>query len=305
MIAHKPHPHVRPTRPKRVGAMTIAAGFEFQGGILVCADRQFSGGSIKLFQTKFSELDIQNTPETVFLRSIFVMSGTDGYMQAAVESCEGALMDLAADADPAISISQSDVKNSLTDALVNFHKQHIFPHPNYGYMSGPSVSLIAAIRCADDQPYLLWTNETTVNFVGGYKCVGSGAEIATFAVSPLYKNNAIALEDLVLVSTHGLRVAKAYDPYCGGQSEFAVMFDDGRNSRIEQFEIATKEAYSESFEEILRDLFFATANLQNNKAYLNSVVGYLRKKVEIIRAEQRDEQQKRSRLLDALLDNRR
>jgi 20S proteasome alpha/beta subunit len=285
--------------------MTIAAGFGFQGGVMICADRQFSGASVKLFQTKLSHLDYIDIDslDAPTLKSIFAMSGTDGYMQMAVERCEDALVKLASDSSA--NVDALSVRDALTDALVEVHNKHFFNHPRYGYTDGPSVSLVIGVRPTGEDALLYWTNETTINQVVGYKCVGSGAEIASYAMSPLYENSSITLKDLLLVATHGLRIAKQYDPYCGGESEFAILLDSGQKSAVEGFEISAAEAYSTTFQKIMRDLFFASADLDKEDADVRRVVGYLRSSADQIRKEQRKEQKKRHDLLTRLARRRR
>lgn len=133
----KPRHSNRPQRRRRVGYMTIAAGFQFNGGILICADSQFSSPSIKFFDTKLSELHNSDESGTDVVNTVVGMAGTDGYMQMVVDKVEDAigLAYLDGELDPS-RIKPEDV---IEEALVAAYKKHIYPHPHYGYTDGPQV----------------------------------------------------------------------------------------------------------------------------------------------------------------------
>jgi hypothetical protein len=280
--------------------MTIAAGLQFDQGVLICADSQFSSPSLKFFDTKLSHHTVSHLGGENILYSILAMSGTDGYMQMAVTECQNALCELAT--RPPDDIHQDSIRAVLTKTMVDLHKTHLFKHPHYGYTGGPNISLIAAVWMKDWNATLYWTNETAVNevpFADPCIFVGSGSEIARYVTKPLLNaDEDLSLEQAILVATHALRTAKDADPNCGGRSEFAVLYDDGRYSGIESFDISTPESHSQTFEQILRDLFFVSGNIDDpsRKHILTIANAQLRR----IRQEQKVDRGKRRKLEEAL-----
>ena len=224
MLPNPPHvPHPKPKRFPRREAVTIAAGFCFDGGVLVCADTQFSSALVKFFESKLMFIDPVDSSSGSSLKVMFAMSGTDGHMQTAVSKCERALAGLKQE-----KISKDTIKNALGEALVNVYAKHFFKHKYYGHENGPYVSLIIAVWWKGAKTVLLWTQETTVNEVLDFKCVGHGADMARFIVAPLLPQRLDRpLKDVLLVAIHALQQTKKADPYCGGESDFGILFDNG------------------------------------------------------------------------------
>ena len=272
---------IKPPKPLRLdrrrlhrGFMTIAAGFQFNGGVLLCADSQYSGRSIKFFDSKLKELTQHSRDGDEQFRSVIAVSGTDCYLDMAVSACENAMLKVI-DAD-AVDIGEPDaIRTALSDALCEFHQKQIFKHPHYGYSDGPSVTLLIAVR-VDGNATIFRTQETAVTEISFFDpCVfiGSGSEVARYAVTPLIKpdayNEGLTLDEAVLLGTHALRIAKHYDPYCGGWSQFAVLSDDGSASDVARREIDSGEVYSKAFEEILQRLFYSAAQLDGEEGLHN------------------------------------
>jgi 20S proteasome alpha/beta subunit len=283
--------------------MTIAAGFRFKGGIFVCADSQFSTPSVKLYGSKLSETQLQNWNGSSEVRIVFAMSGTDGYMQMAVEACEQAIVKLFYnDGVP----RTEDVRNALADSLVKLYQQHLYPHPRYGYTDGPQVSLIVGVWLPRDGCELFWTSETTVNMIGDCQFIGSGGEIGAYSILQVINKNWMALyrplplKDTVLLATHALNVAKESDPYCGGESEFAALYEDGAVGPVTKFDIESIEAYSSTFQSILRNLFFAAADFDLDDEKIKRGLVFSNGELARIREEQRESARKRQALIEAL-----
>lgn len=280
--------------------MTVAAGFTFDSGVLVCADTQFTSPSVKFNATKITHASCSGLKRKE-IQSIFAMSGTDGHMQTAVAACERAIADELVDRDPH-ELGFDAVKDCLEKALVDVYEKHFFRHKHYGYVGGPDVSLIIGVLPPDSQAHLYWTQETTVNEIEEYKFVGSGADIARYVTEPLLiRNRDMTLDEVILLATHALRTAKASDPHTGGISQFSALYDKGnRQNRIEKFDISNTEAYSKTFESIVRDLFYASADWDAENSGARFASWFADQKLEMIRAEQREERLKRKRLLAAL-----
>lgn len=250
--------------------MTIAAGIQFNGGVLLCADTQFSSPSIKFFDSKIMHYEAYDEDDRQ-VNTVVAMSGTDGYMQMIVRKVEDAVSSAyTAEAEEWDSVIPKDV---IESALIEAYNKHVYPHPRYGYVGGPNAELLIGMWQDSENAKLYRTYETSVNEVSYYNpCVfvGSGSDVARYAIAPLidpgkFRNEGISLDEAVLLATHALRVAKQNDIYCGGRSEFAVLYDDGSTGGVANYAINATEKYSETFEMILRRLFYSLADLKSER----------------------------------------
>jgi 20S proteasome alpha/beta subunit len=296
MISLLAKPIPFPAIPKRLQKrkpVTIAAGFKFKDGVLVCADTQYTSPSIKLNKSKMSSALIGS--DKVSLEVVFAMSGTDGHMQMAMETCEDAV----GKCDIADSGFIYEARNQCADALANLYAKHFYPHKLYEYQGGPNASLIIGIYVTGEGTELLWTSESAVAFVDKYQVVGSGADLARYAIDPLFMVD-MTLEETILLAVHALRVAKKGDPNCGGTSEFAVLLNSGLGTGIADLTIP-QESYSETFENIMRTLFFAGSDMEMAKHDIGAIVDDVKAQLGTIINEQRKERNRRQKLMSRLL----
>jgi 20S proteasome alpha/beta subunit len=304
------YPFPKPPRKQRLrkGFMTIAAGFQFNGGVLICADRQYSGPSIKFFETKLSYLDTVepgSDRRKESLHTVIAMTGTDGYMQTVCEQVQDAIHRAYdnTDADQRSAIVEREV---IEQALAKAYKKHIYPHPHYGYTTGPVVELLIGIWKRGENATLYRTTETSANavsFFDPFVFLGSGSDVARYAISPLvspsmYSAAGLTLNECILLASHTLRVAKQNDIYCGGESEFAVLYDNGSTGGVAKSKIDAIEKYSETFEEILRRLFFAVADMESR--FTATGIDFTNEQIELIRNEQAKLRTERDRLASLL-----
>ena len=305
MLVPKPLPPTKRSRQKRIGYMTIAAGFQFNGGILICADRQYSGSSIKFFDTKIihSSVSVVDSDDVVEpMQTVIAMSGTDGYMQTVADKIEMALADACTNAKNGCV---NEVE-AIEDALVEAYKKHIYPHPHYGYTTGPAVELLIGVWTKGSNARIFRTAETSVNeltFCDPCVFVGSGSDVARYAIRPLMElgrnlHNVLTRDECILIATHALRVAKQNDVYCGGDSEFAVLYDSGEIGGVAQGKIETLESYSETFDVILRRLFFSIADVDSR--FSPEVFNLSGAQIDLIRNEQAKLKLERDRLSELL-----
>jgi hypothetical protein len=288
-----------PRRFRHRGFMTIAAGFQFDSGILLCADTQYTGGAIKLFAPKLQSTVIEGLKPRDEVSVAIVFSGTETYMQMAALAVEDEIqqvVDHASLRDEEPNVAEFRV--AIENFLLKFHHKHIYEHPNYKSGIGPSVSMVIGIQ-AGSSAILFRTNETAVEEIridAPCAFVGSGREIAEFAVRPLVPDlseKVLTLDEAILLATHALRVAKQSDPNCGGRSDFIVLFDNGAEPRVTSIEIKSAEEYSKSFDRLLQRLFFSVADTKKTSKRLKITDQEL---IEI-RTEQRELIRQRERLL--------
>ena len=99
--------------------MTIAAGFQFDEGVLICADTKHTAG-MNLYETKLFA-----KPYSSGAKSIFAIAGASRFARMAVVDCEKALSKL-------IAPEKSDMEDAVKETIIKVHEKHIFQHPDRG-----------------------------------------------------------------------------------------------------------------------------------------------------------------------------
>lgn len=202
--------------------MTIAIGFACEGALLFCADTGVTG-EIKQKQSKI----IRHVSTDGNCAITFASSAVDlNFPLSAISRCWDAVqgMDLAVR-------SLEEVHRVAEFSLAEFYSTHIYPHPDR-MPDSPYLQLLVGIwvrgRCR-----LYLSNETVLNPVDHYECIGAGAYLAKYLIGQYYKANPTAnsLQDAALISRHAVQAAIDYDGRCGGTPEiWIVATNDGSGS---------------------------------------------------------------------------
>ena len=111
-------PTHRKQRPLTGAPMTIAAGFRYDNGLLLCADTQYTS------QIKFRGSKILPKSYSDGSKSVFVIIGNPRYARMCVNVVEDTISDLEKD-ERTISKMQQMVISAVRD----LHQGHIFKHP--------------------------------------------------------------------------------------------------------------------------------------------------------------------------------
>ncbi len=247
----------KPTQERRAGdKMTIAAGFHFAHGILLCADTQHTVPSMmKLNASKIVRQDLTARGGG---QLVFALSGTVAYAHMAIDHCTRAILE-----KPPRERTGGGLRVALEEAIENFYQHHMYPHPRYGYNDGPMLQLLIAARSDIDSTLALYaTSETAVTEVIDYECVGAGAFLSNYLIPTLFRHSRMGLNDAGNIAIHVLRETKLYVDSCGGGSEFVVLDKDGKMSKVGHYDIAQGEALSEGFSTAVRRLLVVSADLE-------------------------------------------
>jgi len=239
-------------KPKLDASMTIVAGFNFQGGILLCADTKISyAGAINLESTKIFTRTYGNGAKTAF-----AIVGTVTAAKMAIQECEYVLDQLEPN-----DLSKHKIKQTIGHIVDSIYRGHIYNHPHFGTGQAPSFELLIAAWCPPDAIALWKTEETRVNELVGYECLGAGTYLGHKLLRQKYselRHNKISLDDAVFLAARTLSEIKGYDDACGGRSEFLVVWRDGRMSEVVPFDITqakpTIDRASEDFQRLLSGL---------------------------------------------------
>ena len=116
--------------------MTVAAGFRFADGLLICADLEMThGAELKTRGTKIYPYSFKASGN----KAVFTFSGDVLLSKQCIQKIARAL------ASASSKKSLSAMQDILADQVYEFHQKYIFKHPNYQYGTGPTVNLIAGM----------------------------------------------------------------------------------------------------------------------------------------------------------------
>lgn len=228
--------------------MTIAAGFRFDKGILLCADTQLTSAS-KTQATKI--FTIQHQGATVIL----VLTGRQTYAVRAVEQITNQIKRL-----PENQLTKNHIQDGIEIALRPIFQNDVYTHPDWGKEESPDFSFVGGLHSPIDGSALIATEETITYEVKDHVCLGSGAYLGDY-LSRMYLGREQSLEDVSALAAYILFEAKSFDTNCGGASEFVVLAESGNTSRIETLDITLAEDYAPAFNQATTKIFYAMANL--------------------------------------------
>ena len=153
------------------------------------------------------------------------------------------------------------LRRSLEELLNQFHTQQIYPHPDRGKFGGPDFELLIAIWSEAEGIVFFSTSETTVSEVGKFHVMGVGSDLAHFLLSGIYHHEVMSVRDIANIGIHVLRETKQWVEYCGGESQFEILYEDGTIGGVRQKQIRDAETISQSFREAVRRLYLCAADL--------------------------------------------
>jgi len=114
--------------------MTVAAGFRFAEGLLICADTEITlGAELKTRATKIFPYRFKASGN----RAVFTFSGDVILSKQCIQKIARALA--------SSGKSLWAMRDILSEQVYDFHQKYIFKHPNYQYGTGPTVNLIAGM----------------------------------------------------------------------------------------------------------------------------------------------------------------
>jgi 20S proteasome alpha/beta subunit len=256
-----PRPERPPRRIPEERALTIAAGFKFEKGVLICADTEITQGwskyrGQKIFAVTFGGK--QNPGPKV----AFAIAGWVPYAKRAIAVCQEHISKIHLKTPR--QLTNEGIRSCIADGLEKFHRKHIYKHPHYGTDAGPSVEfLIGAWSHVTGRPSLFSTSEAVVNEVPDFGCIGIGSYFARYVGNGLYRHD-LPLRKIVLLATHLLRQTKNNVPSCGQESQFMTLQVGGEMSPIADFEIATSEVYSEKFVMLFNSMLLDIGDLETD-----------------------------------------
>jgi hypothetical protein len=155
--------------------MTIAAGFFYDKGLLLCTDTQATG-EFKIHGTKLLPHDYDDGSKT-----IFATVGNLSYARMGVQ-----LAEMAIERIPSSARTLKDIHIVPEEQIYSLFIKHLYQHPEWKADPGLRVQYLVGVWSALDRSVGFFKNqETAVERLYGYDCLGSGAEIAHFLIRPV------------------------------------------------------------------------------------------------------------------------
>lgn len=267
--------------------MTIAAGFRFREGALLCADTKHSGQMAlyepKLFRKKYSNM----------AASIFAIVGNSSYAGMGVRKCEARLGGLSRPTlDQMVDVIES--------ALLEIHVQHIHQHPDRNTVGGPDFWLLMALWSPVDGLRTYCTAQTSVAPFPVFHCEGAGGPLAYYIIKPRYQDPSSDLSLAISVALTALQRIKSHDPDCGGYSQLITLSDGGQISPLEQYEVSRGEEFTEGFHDYAELLYERLCDLELSNDQVTKQFEHFKKLVLQVRTKHQRDRETR-KVLDQLL----
>jgi 20S proteasome alpha/beta subunit len=201
----RPNPVVKKGRP-----MTIAAGFTFNPGILLCADTEQTLGEFKTTDSKI--IKEQFGPQG---HVAFAIAGDVSYATMAVQEI---IRDLRRKSD----LGHADVESTIKARVEYIYQNLLYPHPRASSVNPPFFDLIGAVWTQADGFGLLATSETAVAWTKKYACRGVGLALAEYLIKPLY-SDWMSRKEVQALAAYTLSHVKGAISGCGGESEYLIV----------------------------------------------------------------------------------
>jgi len=246
MIAPKPLRSHRKIRLPERGLVTIAAGFPFEGGILLCADTEISNGEMKYIESKLEYHQFSNINAKVG----FAFAGSVPHAKRAIRRIVETLSLLQVE-----EITQTQLVGSI-EGVLESEFDRLRKHPTYGYRGGPDFYLLVITWTADMGLMQFASYEECLMPSGGASFIGAGDYFARYISETVYLPT-MGIMEIIAHASHVLSQTKAHVPGCGGSSELLVIRDDdGDAAGIDFMDISLAEEFSEPFYRGLNTLYF-------------------------------------------------
>lgn len=205
----RPPLRVRPPGPNLwERPLTIGIGFRFSGGLVLCADSEYTEGYfLKTAGAKIARVPARDC--------VLIMAGAGDatFMQATFERIRDGL--------DGVKKTVPAIKKFIESSLVALYARHIYPMPRWDELNFDAQFLMG-FRDASGNVELWATQRTHVTEASEYEAIGIGKPLATYLLNALHTSQLDAQEAKIL-ATVVLKEVKAFTPYCGGASTIGLL----------------------------------------------------------------------------------
>ena len=220
--------------------MTIAAGFVCRDGVVLGADSQVTGSTIKFSRDKVWVLPTRDASQYVAMAG----AGDVVLIRAVRDALAGSdrtsgLRHLA----EALSLEGPDrtnplnrLSNRLQTELRTFYEQHIYPAPNW--KKTRPLQFLLAVQ-AGGRAALFEQSGPTLAQTTAHVCIGSGSDLGQYLQESRAREWDLA--DGQRAMAYLLKQVKQYSPYCGGDSTILRVPHEGEPRFVEPHQIVKDE----------------------------------------------------------------
>jgi 20S proteasome alpha/beta subunit len=198
--------------------MTIAVGFTYDQGIVLCADTKITTD----IQTSESKLAFFCSVDQQCCFAVAISGNDMDYARSAVDSCWEMIQKL-----DFSNTTMEIVHHSAQFALAEFYEDKILNHPDRS-LGVLDFKLLVGIWLKGETR-LFMSRETLLIPVPNYQCVGSGAYLANYLIRQYVQANPSppTLADAAFVASLAVDAAMEHDPHCGGENEILIIRNNG------------------------------------------------------------------------------
>lgn len=229
-------PAPKPTR-LRSRAVTIAAGFRFNGGVILCADTQ---ETIRELHSKTW------TPKLIVEPSQNIGRDSPNDLMIAIAGAgDGPFIEKLTElawAGSRNSISFEDACNKIRQTIKDTHDEYM-PSFQIGYF--PAADLVYGVKM-QGQSKLFRSNGPVVNELRDYGSVGVGRYMADFLACQIHQCYLPSTQAIILAA-YVLFQCKEYVDGCGGDSHIAILNETGNSTMLHPLRVDT-------FTELIREI---------------------------------------------------
>jgi 20S proteasome alpha/beta subunit len=281
MIKPFPKPSTKRPRLPRRNAVTIIAGFKSYEGVVLCADTQETVEhakrhvpKLRFEPHKYKSLDSSEVHDSN-LAAAFCGAGEGPFIDKLVEEAWKR-------AEPATSLGDActEIETSIKQQYRDFGRI---------YQRGmcPEVQLIFGVKMDGDSK-LFTAMGPIVNERQGYDSGGVGHYMADFLARRMYKDY-LTLHQCVILAAYILFQSKEHVEGCGGDSQIAVLRENGASGSVNWSRIKAITTLLDSADSEVGTLLLHSANLELEDKNFKETIDLTITLLDTFRSNQRDE----------------
>lgn len=243
----------RPIIPKRLpkrGTVTIAIGFRYDYGALVCSDSLYTDGYLKRMGKKVFRAEIGED------RLVFALAGAVPYAKMTVERAVRAIGNMRAE-----QRTKAGMRSAVEGVLCDTFETHVFKHPHFGQgVNSPDFQLVVAAWSHLDGLDFYSSFETATTDIEDFEPLGCGQDVASLALKRIFRHRNLSLDDATSVAVYALHEAKEHGSYCGGANQFAFLNESGEMGSKLGLDLSGREELTTAVSQVFRRLCLVAAD---------------------------------------------
>lgn len=249
--------------------MTVAAGFTCQDGIVLCADSEYTWGS--LLKTQGTKIARPPADDAVVL---IAGAGAAPFMQGFFEDVRDGLPKT----DKTVLVIKELIKRTLKELYRSYRAV-----PNWNDSESGGQFLIA-VRGSDGQLALWETEGTRTNEVHECACVGIGLYLGYYVARCLYRQH-ITVKDASVAAAILIREVAQNVQHVGGDGLVVTLPAMGEPTNVDAESIAEYDEAFLAVSDALRPAVFACLNQYRPTSDLDTALETFGQKIMGVRAE--------------------